>query len=393
MKTIYEWIADYSAGNLTEPEAKVFRDRLENDEEVKRLFADVRQMETALRMLEVETSVEAWERFQKALSGMRSRRRRIRRMMAAGIAAAIVMFLGVGVILWRPVSLPPVSVATEEITPGSTKATLLLADGEAIALDGLSADSMTVSDGTVIVHDTLAGLQYRQQKEDTVVHSHTIRVPCGGEYRFCLPDGSQVWINSASELRFPTRFTGPERVVYASGELYFDVQADADHPFVVEAGDNRVTVLGTAFNLNAYPEEQQVLTTLVRGVVEFRHGDERVRLKPGQQAVLDAGTQQLNTRQVDVSLYTSWVNGAFEYQRMPLADIVRQLARWYDIEFIFEAAEFRDHPFTGIARRDQTLEEILGMIAKTTGVAFEISERKVYIKRTEDAANISRSDY
>ncbi len=95
MNTIYEWIAYYSAGNLTEPEAKVFRDRLENDEEVKRLFADVRQMETALRMLEVETSVEAWERFQKALSGMRSRRRRIRRMMAAGIAAAIVMFLGV----------------------------------------------------------------------------------------------------------------------------------------------------------------------------------------------------------------------------------------------------------------------------------------------------------
>ena len=343
MKTIYEWIADYSAGTLTEPEAKVFRDRLENDGEVKRLFTDVRQMETVLKMLEVETSAEAWERLQKALSGMRNRRRRIRRTIAAGIAAAIVLFLGVGVILWRPIGLPPV-VATGEITPGTTKATLLLADGEAIALDGLLTDSITVSDGTVIVHDTLSGLQYRQQEEDTVVHYHTIRVPRGGEYRFRLPDGSQVWINSASELRFPTRFTGRERVVYASGELYFDVQADAEHPFVVEAGDSRVTVLGPAFNLNTYPEEQQVLTTLVRGAVEFQHGNASVRLKPGQQAVLDVRTQQLDTRQVDVSLYTSWVNGIFEYERMPLADIMRQLARWYDIGFIFEAAEFHDHP-------------------------------------------------
>ena len=128
MKTIYEWIADYSAGTLTEPEAKVFRDRLENDGEVKRLFTDVRQMETVLKMLEVETSAEAWERLQKALSGMRNRRRRIRRTIAAGIAAAIVLFLGVGVILWRPIGLPPV-FATGEITPGTTKATLLLADG------------------------------------------------------------------------------------------------------------------------------------------------------------------------------------------------------------------------------------------------------------------------
>ena len=206
-------------------------------------------------------------------------------------------------------------------------------------------------------------------------------MPRGGEYRFRLPDGSQVWINSASELRFPTRFTGRERVVYASGELYFDVQADAEHPFVVEAGDSRVTVLGTAFNLNTYPEEQQVLTTLVRGAVEFQHGNASVRLKPGQQAVLDVRTQQLDTRQVDVSLYTSWVNGIFEYERMPLADIMRQLARWYDIGFIFEAAEIHDHPFTGIARRDQTLDEILGMIAKTTGVAFEISGKTVLIKK------------
>lgn len=393
MKTVYELIADYSAGTLSESEAKDLLIRLESDEEVRRLFTDARQMETALKMLEVEASAEAWERLHRALAGMRIRRRRIRRTIAAGIAATIVLLLGIGFILWRPAGPSPVIIATEEITPGTTRATLLLTDGEAIALDGLLADSITTSDGTVIAHDTLAGLQYRQQAEDSVVHYHTIQVPRGGEYRFRLPDGSQVWMNSASELRFPTRFTGRERVVCASGELYFDVQPDHDHPFVVEAGDNRVTVLGTQFNLSAYPEEQQVLTTLVRGAVEFRHGSESVRLKPGQQAVLDVATQQMNTRQVDVLLYTSWVNGVFEYERMPLSVIVRQLARWYDVEFTFEAGEFRDHPFTGIARRDQTLAEILGMIAKTTGVAFDISGRKVCVKRTEDAANISRSDY
>ena len=134
-----------------------------------------------------------------------------------------------------------------------------------------------------------------------------------------------------------------------------------------------------------------MITTLVEGSVEFRNDQSSIRLKPGEQSVLDRETNKLEKQKVDVSIYTSWVSGTYEYERMPLSDITRQLSRWYDVQFVYEATEFRNHPFTGIVKRDQSLEEVLSIIEKTTNIRFEISERTIIIKRAEDAANISRS--
>ena len=152
-------------------------------------------------------------------------------------------------------------------------------------------------------------------------------------------------------MRFPNCFSGEKREIYVKGEVYLEVARDEEHPFVVYAGENEVRVLGTRFNLTAYPDEQKV----------------------------------------DVSIYTSWVSGTFEYERMSLFDITRQLSRWYDVEFVYEAEEFRNHPFTGIVKRDQSLENVLKNIEETTNIKFEISERVIIIKRAENAANISRS--
>ena len=175
------------------------------------------------------------------------------------------------------------------------------------------------------------------------------------------------------------------------GEVYLEVARDEKRPFVVHAGENEVRVLGTRFNLTAYPDEQKVITTLVEGSVEFLNDQSSIRLKPGEQSVLNRATNKLEKQKVDVSIYTSWVSGTYEYERMPLSDITRQLSRWYDVQFIFEAEEFRDHPFTGIVKRNQSLEEVLLIIEKTTNIRFEISERTIIIKRAEDAANTSRS--
>ena len=175
------------------------------------------------------------------------------------------------------------------------------------------------------------------------------------------------------------------------GEVYLEVVRDEEHPFVVHAGENEVRVLGTRFNLTAYPDEQKVVTTLVEGSVEFRNDQSSIRLKPGEQSVLDRATNKLEKQKVDVSIYTSWVSGTFEYERMSLFDITRQLSRRYDVEFVYEAEEFRNHPFTGIVKRDQSLENVLKNIEETTNIKFDISERVIIIKRAENAANISRS--
>lgn len=386
MKTLDELIADYCTGSLSEWEAADLRERLKNDADAQRLFREVREAETLLKMqaaIDLST-VTSWQALKKRLDALlRRKRQRIRIWAGTGIAALVALTVMLGAPFFQKRELPPLAVVPPVIEPGSTKATLLVADGGVIALDNLSADSITTSDGLIINHDSEGGLQYQQQASgaDTVVRYHTIRVPKGGEYRFTLPDGSFVCINSASELRFPTCFRGENREVYAQGEIYFEVASDRQHPFIVHSGDNAVRVLGTTFNVNAYPDEEQVITTLVEGKVEFCHAGKNVCLHPGEQAVFDKVTQAVATHTVDVSLYTAWVGGCFEYEKMPLSSITRQLSRWYNVEFHFEAEEFRNHPFTGIARRDQSLDKILGMIAKTTGVTFEISDRTVYIKK------------
>lgn len=126
-------------------------------------------------------------------------------------------------------------------------------------------------------------------------------------------------------------------------------------------------------------------------MLSFGRNQPSIRLKPGEQSVLDRETNNLEKQKVDVSIYTSWVSGTYEYERMPLSDITRQLSRWYDVQFVYETTEFSNHPFTGVVKRDQSLEEVLSIIEKTTNIKFKISGRTIIIKRAEDAANISRS--
>ena len=140
-----------------------------------------------------------------------------------------------------------------------------------------------------------------------------IRIPRGGEYKVVLPDGTVVWLNAESSLRFPTVFTGKERKVYAKGELYFDVKHDENKPFIVRINDVSVRVLGTKFCISAYPENEGIMTTLEQGVVQVTSGDNQMVLKPGYQAVVDQRSGKISQRAVELSLYTSWVRGVFEY--------------------------------------------------------------------------------
>ena len=161
--------------------------------------------------------------------------------------------------------------------------------------------------------------------------------------------------------------------------MYFDVQHDENKPFIVRVNDMSVRVLGTKFCISAYPENEGIMTTLVQGAVQVTSGDNQVVLKPGYQAVVDQCSGAISQRAVELSLYTSWVRGVFEYENMELDDIVVQLARWYDVQFTFSASEYKKRRFTGVVRKYEDLNGVLDMIEKTTNVKFIINGRNVTI--------------
>ena len=391
-KSIYELIAEYSAGTLSPADADALRELLDRDADARQLFREIRGTEKVLKSVQVREMIDSrksWESLSNALSPRPVKSYRLAWTIGIAVAASVVVALMLVLPYSRQPEAPKQLAEQTKILPGGVKAVLQYGDGETIDLTSSTSSRIVTSDGAVLVNDSVGGLRYdRNGSTDRPMKYHTLTVPIGGEYHFTLADGTRIWVNSASEVRFPDRFTGEKRVIYMKGEVYLEVAHDASRPFVVHAGENEVRVLGTKFNLTAYPEEQKVVTTLVEGSVEFRNKDERVRLTPGEQSVLD---RQLEKQKVDVSIYTSWVTGMFEYERMPLSDITRQLSRWYDVQFVYEAEEFRNHPFTGVVKRDQSLEEVLSIIGKTTNIKFEISDRTIIIKRAEDAANISRS--
>ena len=394
-KSIFELIAEYSAGTISSADAELLRERLESDAEAMRLFREIRETEKILKSVQAQEKIDlqkSWQRLDSSLVGRSRKGRWLFWTVGSVIAASVALLLMFVFPFTRQVEQPETLVSQVGITPGGVKAILQSEDGKMIDLTSSTSSRIVTSDGLVLVNDSLKGLRFDQSKlENQPMKYHTLAVPVGGEYHFTLADGTRVWVNSASEVRFPNCFSGGKREIYVKGEVYLEVARDEKHPFVVHAGENEVRVLGTRFNLTAYPDEQKVITTLVEGSVEFRNNQSSIRLKPGEQSVLDQETNNLEKQKVEVSIYTSWVSGTYEYERMPLSDITRQLSRWYDVQFVYETTEFSNHPFTGVVKRDQSLEEVLSIIEKTTNIKFKISGRTIIIKRAEDAANISRS--
>ena len=393
-KSIFELIAEYSAGTISPADAELLRERLESDAEAMRLFREIRETEKILKSVQAQEKIDlqkSWQRLDSSLVGRSRKGWWLFWTVGSVVAASVALLLMFVFPFTRQVEQPETLVSQVGITPGGVKAVLQYEDGKTIDLTS-SSSRIVISDGLVLVNDSLKGLRFDQgELENRPMKYHTLTVPVGGEYHFTLADGTRVWVNSASEVRFPNCFSGERREIYVKGEVYLEVARDEKHTFIVYTGENEVRVLGTRFNLTAYPDEQKVITTLVEGSVEFRNDQSSVRLKPGEQSVLNRATNKLEKQKVDVSIYTSWVSGTYEYERSPLSDITRQLSRWYDVQFIYESTEFSNHPFTGVVKRDQSLEEVLSIIEKTTNIRFKISGRTIIIKRAVDAANISRS--
>ena len=299
------------------------------------------------------------------------------------VAAVVAIFAGSFYLLHeRKQSADYGNAGTPVVAVGEGRVMLRLGDGRMVGLDTLSRG---VQQGNVEALKTeKCQLSYVVGGEaissgEKVIYNEVL-VPRSGNFSLVLADGTTVWVNAESRLRYPVVFNGKERKVYLEGEAYFSVAKDSLHPFVVETEKMDVTVLGTQFNVNTYRVDGCYETTLVEGKVEVcdRLSKKEVVLLPDEQARLQGGN--LSVRKVDTRLYTSWVNGRFYFEREALEEIAAQLERWYDVSFFFMREELKQEEFTGVVLRDYSLEQILEIIAKTTDLKFTVNGKAVTLQ-------------
>jgi transmembrane sensor len=300
------------------------------------------------------------------------------RMVAYTAAAAMVLmicYLG----FRRPPSAAPgareTKVATrtlEDIHPGSTKASLVLGNGQVVPLGQDTKDTIHEEDGTkaAAVRNTL--YYARAGANLTEVTYNSMITPRGGEYKVILSDGTQVWLNAASSIRYPTRFTGPDRKVYLQGEAYLEVAPDPDHPFIVSTARNEVAVLGTSFNIKAYADDAYDRTSLIEGKVRISTtGGDTVTLKPGMQGLVKEGRIQAGEGNLQEAL--AWRNGLFIFEHESLENICKKLSRWYNVDFTFTSPQYRSLHFTGRLKRTEQITGLIQALESTCHLHFEQS--------------------
>jgi transmembrane sensor len=299
------------------------------------------------------------------------------------VAASVIGAIFLSAYLWKQnLKKEPDKICAHkfknDVSPGKDKATLTLADGSSIVLDE-AQDGMLTQQGSAKVIKIGSKVSYRASgKESNEIEYNTITTPRGGQYQVDLPDGSRVWINAASSLRFPTAFAGKERRVEIIGEAYFEVARNKSMPFIVKVNDAEVQVLGTHFNVMAYDEEGIVNTTLLEGSVKFVSGDKISFLKPGQQSQLSKDGQLKLVNDVDVDQVVAWKNGLFVFDNSDLGAVMRQLSRWYDIDVIYRTRNVASS-FVGEVPRNSKLSDVLKVIELTGKLRFEILGKKVIV--------------
>jgi ferric-dicitrate binding protein FerR (iron transport regulator) len=312
-----------------------------------------------------------------------------RRWWAFTAAASIITVVGAGgAWLWyasRAHQAAPAAVVAHvatDVKPGGNKAVLTLADGRRIDL-GTTANGVVADQGNTRVAKLSDG-QLTYNKEKTAVEKpsaiayNSLSTPRAGQYTLLLPDGTHVWLNNASVIRYPVAFTGADRSVELSGEAYFEVARDAAHPFQVKVeGGATVEVLGTSFNIMAYSDEPAERTTLIDGSVRVRDGGQSVLLKPAEQSALDATGKLHVTPDVNVEEVIAWKNGYFHFDHASIQTTMRQIARWYDIEVVYEG-QLPSHEFMGKIQRNLLLSDVLKGL-ENDDVHFRLDGRKLMV--------------
>ena len=327
-----------------------------------------------------ENDEEEFLHLEKSIYDQKSRRMTLRWSIAASIILLVGLFVGRTINGVRDMHEEQVFVKNV-MQPGTSKAILMMADGKEVVLEQGQNLNILFNE-RVRVATSNRGIVYEEHGKGVVTEEYNkLTTPVGGEYSLVLSDGTKVFLNADSELKYPVEFSDGKRIVDLKGEAYFEVHKDSSRPFVVRMNGAEVTVLGTSFNVNTYGDDGQIYTTLVNGSVRVssvKNGQAEV-LKPGMQSVMDVQSGQLTVREVDVEPYVAWREGRFVFRAMTLDLIMRQLQRWYDFEVFYQNSELKDYEFRGVIKRDMDLDKVLSVIKATTNVDFEVKGKVITI--------------
>ncbi|CAL1519502.1 FecR domain-containing protein [Chitinophaga sp. MM2321] len=292
-------------------------------------------------------------------------------------AAITVLLLSGGYMIWQQQhKKKPTGTYAHTTRPGSNKATLQLADGSIVELD--STGNAALTGKGQILKITAGVLQYNPQHGQETMAYNTLATPRGGQYEVLLQDGTRAFLNAASSIRFPVSFTGNERIVEMTGEVYFEVAKNAAKPFIVKAGDMQVHVLGTHFNIMAYPEEDCIRTTLAEGAVAVSRGTAIKTLQPGQQAVLQHNDTGFEIHPADVEQEMAWKDGRFIFNDN-IKGIMRQIERWYDVRVSYEG-NISSKAFIGDISRKEDLTAVLKMLEMTGKIHFKTVNNEIIVQ-------------
>ena len=363
------------AGEANVEEQEEFEIWLREDDEHRVFFEKIERAwytgKYAARWKNVEMSA-AWKAVEhKRELGQRRYFRRIGWSVAAAVAVLVVftwvMFLGG--------EKSPETVIAQSVIgrPGESKALLVLSSGTKVELNSQIGDTIR-EEGRSILNER-DYIDYSRQDNDSqvkeVVYNELI-VPAGGEYRLVLSDGSVVYMNSESRLKYPVKFIEDKRVVKLEGEAYFDVTHDEQHPFIVHTEQLNVKVLGTGFNVMAYKGDARTEVTLVHGKVDVKSKNISEILTPSRQFVMNNDTREYEVRSVNVNTYVDWKNGILNFDAMPLEELGEKVARWYGVKFFFSKESLKYLKFSGAFKKYNNIDYILDLIEATTDVSFEL---------------------
>ncbi len=316
----------------------------------------------------------------------------LNRFAKLSIAATLIVAIGISFYFYtgtdkaEPESFVEIDV-NNDIAPGNNKAILTLADGSRISLDD-AAKGFVASQGNTSITKTEDGqIVYEKNEGGTrrvngVLEANTIQTPKGGRFTISLPDGSRVWLNSASSLTYPTAFASSERKVKLSGEAYFEIAKNKKVPFRVESNNQVVEVLGTHFNINSYEDEAYIKTTLLEGSVRVILNSSNPNtqlLKPGEQSLTSTSQSDIKVQDTDTEKAIAWKNGYFKFKNTPIKDIMREIERWYDVELVYDGKLAPDE-FTGYISNDVKISSVLKMLEESGGIKFTVKGRKLKVK-------------
>jgi len=270
-----------------------------------------------------------------------------------------------------------------DIAPGTNRATLALADGRVFNLDDAGIGQIAETSGVKVIKTTDGQLIYQLSDNTQLVNAspavlNTISTPKAGQYQVVLPDGTRVWLNSASSIRYPSRFSEGERYVEITGEAYFEVAPDKKRPFFVKSAHQKIEVLGTHFNVNAYSDEENTTTTLSEGSVRiFANDTHTATLKPNQQAILSSHSE-LTVVDVQAEDVMAWKNGRFVFNNTDIESVMRIISRWYDVDIEYKNG-IPEKTIGGDISKFEYISQLLEVLEATGGIEFKIEGRRIIV--------------